>query len=40
MQTLLKKTRAYTLLQADRKQERLGHAYLLLLDDARNLRVA
>jgi len=40
MQTLLEKTRAYTLLCADKNNERLGHAYLLLLDDARNLRTA
>ncbi|MBQ8685966.1 MAG: hypothetical protein IJ514_07330 [Clostridia bacterium] len=40
MQTLLKNTRAYKLLAADGKNDRFGHAYLVLLDDARNLRAA
>ena len=40
MQTLLKTTRAYTLLQAEKQNERFSHAYLLLFDDARNLRFA
>ena len=40
MQTLLKNTRAYKLLQAESAKNRLAHAYLLLLDDARNLRSA
>ncbi len=40
MQTLLKNTQAYQLLKAERDQNRLHHAYLLLLDDKRNLREA
>ena len=40
MQTLLKTTRAYRLLQAEKQNERFSHAYLLLFDDARNLRSA
>lgn len=40
MQTLLENTRAYKLLQAEFAKNRLAHAYLLLLDDARNLRAA
>jgi len=40
MQTLLKTTKAYRLLKAEREQSRLHHAYLLLLDDKRNLREA
>ncbi len=38
MQTLLKKTDAYKLMQSERKENRLNHAYLLLLDDPRTLR--
>lgn len=40
MQTLLQNTRAYKLLQAEKQNNRFSHAYLLLLDDARNLRSA
>lgn len=40
MQTLLHNTRAYKLLQAEAEKGRLAHAYLLLFDDARNLRAA
>ena len=40
MQTLLKTTRAYSLLQNEGKSTGFSHAYLLLFDDARNLRVA
>ncbi len=40
MQTLLKNTQAYKLLQAEAKSNRCGHAYLLLFEDARNLRIA
>ena len=40
MQTLLENTRAYKLLQAEKQNNRFSHAYLLLLDDARNLRGA
>ncbi len=40
MQTLLKNTRAYKLLQAEKQNNRFSHAYLLLFDDARNLRSA
>lgn len=38
MQTLFTDTRAYKLLKADAEKSQLGHAYLLLLDDARNLK--
>ena len=38
MQTLLKTTRAYRLLQAETQNDRCSHAYLLQMDDARNLR--
>ncbi len=38
MQTLLKKTRAYRLLKAHCETEKLSHAYLLTMDDAKNLR--
>ena len=38
MQTLLKTTDAYKLLQSERNENRLNHAYLLILDDARTLR--
>ena len=40
MQTLIKNTQAYALLQAEAQKSRLSHAYLLLLDDKRNLRDA
>ena len=40
MQTLLKNTQAYRLLKTESEEGRLGHAYLLLLNDARNLRSA
>lgn len=40
MQTLLKNTSAYQLLLAQQKSARIGHAYLLTLDDARNLLTA
>ncbi len=38
MQTLLKNTDAYKLLKAERDENRLSHAYLILMDDARSLR--
>lgn len=38
MQTLLKTTQAYKLLHAETRAERSSHAYLLLMDDKRNLR--
>lgn len=40
MQALLKTTTAYTLINAEAEEGRLSHAYLLLLDDKRNLRLA
>ena len=40
MQTLLKKTRAYGLIKTEEARGELSHAYLLLLDDGRNLRSA
>ena len=40
MQTLLKTTGAYKLLQNEGKNKDFSHAYLLLFEDARNLRVA
>lgn len=40
MQALLEKTKAYRLIQTERTENRLSHAYLLLYDDARNLRYA
>lgn len=40
MQSLLKQTQAYALLQNEIKNGRYGHAYLLKYDDARNLRAA
>lgn len=40
MQTLIKNTQAYRLLKAEAQKNRLSHAYLLLLDDKRNLRNA
>ena len=40
MQTLIKNTNAYRLLKTEAAQRRFSHAYLLLLDDERNLRSA
>ena len=40
MQTLLKNTQAYRLLKTESEEGRLSHAYLLLFNDARNLRSA
>ncbi len=40
MQTLLQATQAYKIVQNEKRENRLSHAYLLLLDDARNLRDA
>lgn len=40
MQTLIKNTQAYRLLKAEAEKARLSHAYLLLLDDKRNLKSA
>ncbi|MBR2645964.1 MAG: hypothetical protein IKD47_00180 [Clostridia bacterium] len=40
MQTLLKTTQAYQLLKTEREDARLGHAYLLLFNDSKNLRFA
>ncbi len=40
MQTLIRNTQAYRLLKAQAQKNRLSHAYLLLLDDKRNLRAA
>jgi hypothetical protein len=40
MQTLLQTTRAYKLLEAELAQGKAAHAYLLLLDDERQLRFA
>ena len=40
MQTLIRNTQAYRLLKAEKEKNRLSHAYLLLLDDKRNLRDA
>ncbi len=40
MQSLIKATRAYRLLEAEANARSLAHAYLLLLDDQRNLRDA
>ncbi len=40
MQTLFKNTQAYRLLKTESEEDKLGHAYLLLLNDARNLRSA
>lgn len=38
MQTLLKNTDAYKLLRIERDENRLSHAYLILMDDSRSLR--
>lgn len=40
MRLLLQSTPAYGLLKAEREENRLNHAYLLIFDDARNLRPA
>ena len=40
MQTLIKNTRAYQLLRAERDKQRLKHAYLVKFDDGKNLRSA
>lgn len=40
MQTLIKNTQAYRLLKTESRENKIGHAYLLLLNDARNLRSA
>lgn len=40
MQTLFQSTQAYRLIKTEYRADRLSHAYLLLLDDARNLRFA
>ncbi len=40
MQTLLKSTQAYKILHAETRAERSSHAYLLLMEDKRNLREA
>ncbi len=40
MQTLIQNTQAYRLLKAECVNHRYSHAYLLLFDDARNLRSA
>ncbi len=40
MQTLLKNTQAYSLLKRERQERGFSHAYLLLLKDKKNLRLA
>ena len=40
MQTLLQPTQAYKIVQNEKNDDRLSHAYLLLLDDSKNLRSA
>ena len=40
MQTLLQSTQAYKIVQNEKNDNRLSHAYLLLLDDSKNLRTA
>ncbi len=40
MRQLLRSTRAYSLLKTESAENRLNHAYLLVFDDARNLRTA
>lgn len=40
MRRLLQSTRAYSLLKTECEENRRGHAYLLVFDDARNLRLA
>ena len=40
MQTLLKTTKAYNLLKTESREGRFAHAYLLLLNDPKNLKEA
>ena len=40
MRRLLQSTRSYALLKAEKEENRLNHAYLLIFDDARNLKTA
>lgn len=40
MQTLLKTTQAYTLLETEKTNDRFAHAYLVVFNDARNLKLA
>lgn len=40
MRQLIQSTHAYRLLKAERAENRLNHTYLLVFDDARNLRPA
>lgn len=40
MQTLFQSSKAYRLIKTEYTENKLSHAYLLLLDDARNLRFA
>ncbi|MBE7068799.1 MAG: hypothetical protein E7381_05815 [Clostridiales bacterium] len=40
MQTLIQNTQAYRLLKTERENNRFSHAYLLIFNDARNLRSA
>lgn len=40
MQTLIQATQAYKIVQNEKRENRLSHAYLLLLDDSKNLRSA
>lgn len=40
MRQLIRSTHAYALLQAESAENRLNHTYLLVFDDARNLRLA
>lgn len=40
MQTLFQSSKAYRLIKTEYRANKLSHAYLLLLDDARNLRFA
>ena len=40
MQALIKTTRAYALVKNEKQRNVLGHAYLLVLDDEQNLRLA
>ncbi len=38
MQALLQETQAYKIVQNEKRENRLSHAYLLLMDDGKNLR--
>ena len=40
MKSLLESTQAYTIVKTEAQKNSLSHAYLLLYDDARNLRFA